>query len=55
MVLTLGQLGGGRDIHVQGLLGLGSFLLGAVPDHGVALSQVQVECDEWPVLQAQRP
>lgn len=40
---------------MQGLLGLGGFLLGAVPDHGVALRQVQVECDERPVLQAQRP
>lgn len=40
---------------MQGLLGLGSFLLGAVADHGVALRQVQVECDEGPVLQAQRP
>lgn len=40
---------------MQGLLGLGGFLLGAVPDHGVALSQVQVEGDERPVLQTQRP
>lgn len=40
---------------MQGLLGLGGFVLGAVPDHGVALSQVQVECDERPVLQTQRP
>lgn len=40
---------------MQGLLGLGGFLLGAVADHGVALSQVQVECDERPVLQTQRP
>lgn len=47
--------GEGRDAHVQGLLGLGGFLLGAVADHGVALRQVQVECDEGPVLQAQRP
>lgn len=47
-----GQLG---DVHVQGLLGLGGLLLGAVADHGVALSQVQVECDERPVLQTQRP
>ena len=46
---------GGRDAHVQGLLGLGGFLLGAVADHGVALRQVQVERDEGPVLQAQRP
>lgn len=43
------------DVHVQGLLGLGGFLLGAVADHGVALSQVQVECDERPMLQTQRP
>lgn len=40
---------------MQGLLGLGGFLLGAVADHGVALRQVQVEGDEGPVLQAQRP
>lgn len=40
---------------MQGLLGLGGFLLGAVADHGVALSQVQVEGDERPVLQTQRP
>ena len=40
---------------MQGLLGLGGFLLGAVADHGVALRQVQVERDEGPVLQAQRP
>lgn len=46
---------GGRDAHVQGLLGLGGFVLGAVADHGVALRQVQVERDEGPVLQAQRP
>lgn len=43
------------DAHVQGLLGLGGLLLGAVADHGVALRQVQVEGDERPVLQAQRP
>ena len=49
------RAGEGRDIHVQGLLGLGGFLLGAVADHGIALRQVQVECDEGPVLQAQRP
>lgn len=40
---------------MQGLLGLGGFLLRAVADHGVALRQVQVECDERPVLQTQRP
>ena len=40
---------------MQGLLGLGGLLLGAVADHGVALRQVQVERDEGPVLQAQRP
>lgn len=40
---------------MQGLLGLGGFLLGAVPDHSVALSQVQVERDERAVLQTQRP
>lgn len=38
---------------MQRLLGLGGFLLGAVADDGVALRQVQVECDERPVLQTQ--
>lgn len=40
---------------MQRLLGLGSFFLGAVPDHSVALGQIQVECDERPMLQTQRP
>lgn len=52
----LGQDGSvSQNAHVQGLLRLGGFLLGAVPDHGIALRQVQVECDEGPVLQAQCP
>lgn len=41
--------------HVQGLLGLGGLLLGAVAHQGVALRQVQVECYEGAVLHAQRP
>jgi len=38
---------------VEGLLSLGSFVLGAVAHHGVALRQVEVECDEGAVLHAQ--
>lgn len=39
---------------MQGLLSLGSFILGAVAHHSVALCQVEVECDEGAVLHAQR-
>ena len=39
---------------MQGLLGLGGFVLGAVAHHGVALRQVQVEGDQRAVLHAQR-
>lgn len=42
-----------RDVHVQGLLRLGSFVLGAVAHHGAALRQVEVERDEGAVLHAQ--
>lgn len=42
-----------RDVHVQGLLSLGSFVLGAVAHHGAALRQVEVERDEGAVLHAQ--
>lgn len=38
---------------MQGLLSLGSFILGAVAHHSVALCQVEVECDEGAVLHAQ--
>ena len=41
------------DVHVQGLLSLGSFILGAVAHHSVALCQVEVECDERAMLHAQ--
>lgn len=42
-----------RNIHVQGLLSLGSFVLGAVAHHGAALCQVEVERDKRAVLHAQ--
>lgn len=42
-----------ENVHVQGLLSLGSFILGAVAHHSVALCQVEVECDEGAVLHAQ--
>lgn len=52
----LSQDGGvSQYTHVQRLLGLGGFLLGTVADHSIALGQVQVECDERPMLQTQRP
>lgn len=38
---------------MQGLLSLGSFVLGAVAHHSVALREVEVECDEGAVLHAQ--
>ncbi len=38
---------------MQGLLSLGSFILGAIAHHGVALCQVEVECDQRAVLHAQ--
>lgn len=41
------------DLHVQGLLSFGSFILGAVPHHSVALCQIEVECDEGTMLHAQ--
>lgn len=44
-----------HNIHVQRLLGLGGFFLRAVADHSIALGQIQVECDEGPMLQTQRP
>lgn len=43
------------DVHVQGLLGFGGLLLGAVAHHSIALRQVQVECNEGAVLHAQGP
>lgn len=42
-----------RDVHVQGLLSLGSFVLGAVAHHGAALCQVEVERDKRAMLHAQ--
>lgn len=42
-------------LHVQALLGLGGFILGAVAYHSVAMWQVEVECDERAVLHAQGP
>lgn len=38
---------------MQGLLSLGSFVLGAVAHHGAALCQVEVERDKGAVLHAQ--
>lgn len=38
---------------MQGLLSLGSLILGAVAHHGAALCQVEVERDEGAVLHAQ--
>lgn len=40
-------------VHVQGLLSLGSFVLGAVAHHGAALCKVEVEGDKRAVLHAQ--
>lgn len=40
-------------LHVQRLLSFGGLLLGAVAHHSVAMRQVQVECNQWPVLHAQ--
>lgn len=44
-----------RSSHVQGLLGFGGFVLGAVAHNGVPLRQVEVECDQGAVLHAQGP
>lgn len=41
--------------HVQALLSFGSLVLGAVAHDGVAVRQVEVECDQRAVLQAQGP
>ena len=41
------------NLHVQGLLSLGSFILGAVAHHSAALRQVEVERDQGAVLHAQ--
>lgn len=38
---------------MQGLLSLGSFILGAVAHHSAALCQVEVERDKGAVLHAQ--
>lgn len=40
---------------MQRLLSLGGLVLGAVAHHGVALGQVEVECDQGAVLHAQGP
>lgn len=51
-----GRVGGRRaDLHVQRLLSLCGLVLGAVAHHGVALGQVEVECDQGAVLHAQGP
>lgn len=42
-------------LHVQALLGLRSFVLGAVADHGVTVRKVEVECDQRAVLHTQSP
>lgn len=42
-------------LHVQRLLSLCGLVLGAVAHHGVALGQVEVECDQRAVLHAQGP
>lgn len=41
--------------HVQCSLGLGRLLLGVVSDKGGALGQVQMECQQWAMLHADRP
>lgn len=41
--------------HVQALLSFGSLVLGAVAHDSVAVRQVEVECDQRAVLQAQGP
>lgn len=40
---------------MQRLLGLCSFVFGAVAHHSVSLGQVEVECDQGAVLHAQGP
>lgn len=40
---------------MQRLLSLCGLVLGAVAHHGVALGQVEVECDQGAVLHAQGP
>ncbi len=42
-------------LHVQGFLGFGSLLLGAVTYNSIALRQVQMEGNERAVLHAQSP
>lgn len=42
-------------LHVQCSLGLGRLLFGAVSDEGGALGQVQMECQQWAMLHADRP
>lgn len=42
------------SLHVQALLGFGGLILGAVAHHSVTVGQVEVECDQWAVLHAQR-
>lgn len=43
------------DSHVQALLSFGSLVLGAIAHDSVAVRQVEVECDQRAVLQAQCP
>lgn len=45
----------GVNSHVQALLSFGSLVLGAVAHDSVAVRQVEVECDQRAVLQAQGP
>lgn len=43
------------NLHVQALLSFGGLILGAVAYHSVTVRQVEVECDQRAVLQAQGP
>ena len=47
--------GHGDCLHVQCSLGLGRLLFGVVSDKGGALGQVQMECQQWAMLHADRP
>lgn len=42
-------------LHVQCSLGLGRLLFGVISDEGGALGQVQMECQQWAMLHADRP
>lgn len=45
----------GDCLHVQCSLGLGRLLFGVISDKGGALGQVQMECQQWAMLHADRP